>query len=426
MISAFTWPDELELELTEMAQGGYAVGRYADRPIFASGGLPGEQVHVRLHDRQGRFARGHVAQVLRPVPERIASPCPLEDVCGAADWRWIAYGAQLRFKTEILRNQLRHLGGIEVDVRPPAPSLSQHEEAAYAYRTTAELHIDGTRIGYYRPGSRRVADLPTCCLHHPALDAALQALRPLLRSTRVTLRSVTIRCSPTTGQVLGILDGRGALRELATAWRQAHPVLVGVAHARDGAALTGQAALEHHVAGLRFRVSAQSFFQINYRQLETLVTRVKTLLAASSTSRLLDLYCGVGLFALAAARDVAAVTGIEEWQPAVADARHNAELNRIGNAAFHVGAAEQMLAIVADKYDRVVLDPPRRGCASAVLQQLAHQHPPRIVYVSCHPGTLARDCRLLSSAGYGVTSAEVIDLFPQTHHIESIVLLERR
>lgn len=421
------WPDELELELHAMAQGGDAVGRFEGRAVFASGGLPGEHVRVRLYDRQAAFARGRVVAVLRPAAERIASPCPLEGVCGAADWRAIEYEAQRRFKAQIVQEQLRHIGGLEVEVAPgPLPeepaTVSPLEPGAY--RTIAELHVAGDTIGYFRPGSRRVADVPACCLHHPLINEALAALRPLLSPT-VTLRGVTVRCSPTTGRVLATLDGRGPLAALARRWQQAYPALVGVTHAASRRALVGQDWLEQQVDGVRFHVSASSFFQINAQQIGPLVRRVRTLLGALPTSRLLDLYCGVGLFSLSLAGTVAAVVGVEEWAPAVADARRSAQLNRLDNVVFHAGLAERLLTTLDGPFDRVVLDPPRRGCAPEVLAALTQHAPGRIVYVSCHPGTLARDCKLLAQAGYAITSAEAIDLFPHTHHVESIVRLER-
>lgn len=423
--SAMQWPDEFELELTSIAQGGDAVGRLDGRAVFASGGLPGELVRVRLYDRQASFARGRVTAVLRAAPERCASACPLEQRCGAADWRWIDHTAQRRFKADILREQLQHLGGLEIDVLPDQSPASSDDSPLMpgGYRTTAELHVAGTQIGYYMPGSRRVADVPNCCLHHPLINGALQSLRPLL--SKVSLRGVTVRCSPSTGQAIAVLDGRGPLRELAQQWRRAYPALVGVTHAQTRRALDGQDWIERQGDGARFHVSASSFFQINHQQIERLVARVRALLEPQPTTRLLDVYCGVGLFALALAREVDSVVGVEEWEPAVADARRSARLNGIGNVTFHAGGAERLLRTLDGSFDRVVLDPPRRGCAPEAIDALARLRPARLVYVSCHPGTLARDCKLLATAGYRITSAEVIDMFPHTHHVESIVRLER-
>jgi 23S rRNA (uracil1939-C5)-methyltransferase len=416
------WPQELELELTSIAQGGDAVGRYEGRAVFAGGGLPGEQVRVRLYDRQKAFARGRVIEVLRPAPERIASPCPLETICGVADWRWIDPTAQREFKRAILQEQLQHIGGLEIEVLPVPTEVDQR--TTWAYRTTAELHVANDQVGYFWPGSRRVADIPACCLHHPLINSALAALRPLL-TAEVQLRGITVRCSPDSGEVVAILDGRGSLRELARRWRAAHPPLVGVVHAAQRRTLDGRDWIERQVGSVRFRLSASSFFQVNAYQIERMVERVRTLLDPRPSARLLDLYCGVGLFALSLAADVAEVVGVEEWAPAIEDARRSAQLNRRANVAFQVGPAEQVIGKLTDYFDQVVLDPPRRGCAPEVLVALAQRQPERIVYVSCHPGTLARDCKQLSAAGYHITSAEMIDLFPHTHHVESIVRLER-
>lgn len=415
------WPATIELELTGMAQGGDAVGRHDGRAVFASGGLPGEHVRVRLRDEQRSYARGEVIEVLRAAPERITSHCPLEAVCGAADWRWIEHAAQRRFKAAILRDQLRHLGGIAVDV--PNPESPAPDEG-WGYRSPAELHAAEGQIGYYAPGTHRVVDVPACCLHHPLINEALATLRPLL-SHEIALRGVTLRCSPATGQTLAMLDGRGPLSELARAWRSRCPSLVGVTSMPRQRLIEGQNWLEQRVGDVRFHVSAGSFFQINWRQTPRLVSRVRELLQPDSSSRLLDLYCGVGLFALSLAPAVAEVIGIEEWMPAVEDARRSARLNAVTNARFEAGPAERLMARLSGKFDLVVLDPPRRGCAPEVLDALTARSPSRIVYVSCHPGTLARDCRRLAEAGYQVTSAEVIDMFPQTHHVESIVRLER-
>ncbi|HEY0736521.1 MAG TPA: 23S rRNA (uracil(1939)-C(5))-methyltransferase RlmD [Herpetosiphonaceae bacterium] len=415
------WPDELELELAAMAQGGDAVGRYEGRAVFASGGLPAERVRVRLHDRQKAFARGRVVEVLRAAPERIGSRCPLETICGAADWRWIDPQAQRQFKRAILQEQLRHIGGLDVEVLP-VPEIDERQ--TWGYRTTAELHVAQDRIGYFLPGSRRVADIPACCLHHPLIDEALTALRPLL-SREIELRGVTLRCSPSSGEVIALLDGRGPLRELARRWRSVHKPLVGVVHAQQRRTLDGRDWIERTVGRVRFRLSASAFFQVNAYQTERLVERVRALLATQPGTRLLDLYCGVGLFALSLAGEIAEVIGVEEWQPAIDDARRSAQQSRLTNLSFEVGAAEQVIDRLSGSFDRVVLDPPRRGCAPEVLAALTRLQPERIVYVSCHPGTLARDCKQLAASGYRITSAEIIDMFPHTHHVESIVRLEQ-
>jgi 23S rRNA (uracil1939-C5)-methyltransferase len=174
---------------------------------------------------------------------------------------------------------------------------------------------------------------------------------------------------------------------------------------------------------LRWHVGAGSFFQVNDRQVPQLIERVRDQLRIASGQRVLDLFCGVGTFALPLARDGAQVTGVEAYAPAIEDARRSAALNDLKNCEWHAGPVEAVLEKVEGRYDGAVLDPPRRGCEPPAIRALLRLRPGRIVYVSCHPGTLARDCKLLAEGGYQVEQAEMIDLFPQTHHVESIVTL---
>ena len=429
---AGAWPDEIELAVTGIAQRGYGVGRWQGRVVFAAGALPGETVRVRLHDRHASFARGEVVAVLAAAPERVASPCPLEGICGAAGWRWIAYEAQLRFKAAILEEQLRHIGGIEVPVTAvhgmvadASPRGPQGDAGpGWGYRTTAELHVAPGRLGSFAPNSRRVADVPRCCLHHPLINAVLPALRALL-DPGSPLRAVTLRCAPASGEVLAILESNRPLHDLARQWMRACPTLVGVVRRNRGhwSTLAGQDHLIQAIGGTRWHVGAGSFFQVNEWQTGRLIERVRALLGEIRGRRLLDLFCGVGTFALPLAQAGAEVTGVEIYAPAVDDARRGAALNGITNVRWHAGPVETVLATLDEPFAGAVLDPPRRGCEPAALAELLRLRPARIVYVACHPATLARDCRLLREGGYVVEQAEVIDLFPQTHHIESIVTL---
>lgn len=422
------WPDEIELAISGIAQGGDGVGRWQGRAVFATGALPGETVRVRLRERQAAFARGQTVEVLASAVERVPSPCPLEALCGAADWRWVDYPAQLAYKAAILAEQLQHIAGIII----PVTQIwgMQDDEATTAlgpgwgYRTTAELHSADGRLGYFAPGSRHVADVPQCCLHHPLINTAIAALRALL-DPAMPLRGVTVRCSPAQETALAILDTPVQPRELARRWMETCPPLAGVLQRQRGTILllAGKDHLIQEWDGLRWHVGAGSFFQINDRRLSRLIGRVRALLRPEPGMRILDLYCGVGAFALPLARDGARLTGVEFYTPAIEDARRSAALNALDTCEWHAGPVEAVLRRLTGGYDGAVLDPPRRGCEPAAITALLRLRPRRIVYVSCHPGTLARDTKQLVEGGYRVEQAEMIDLFPQTHHVESIVTL---
>ncbi len=427
------WPDEIELEITGIAQGGDGVGRFEERPVFAAGALPGEKVRVRLRDRQAAFARGDAVAIMDPSPDRITSACPKERICGAAGWRWIDYDAQLRFKAEILRDQLRHLGGIDIpvsavhageDAQPAGQDLPAGR--GWSYRTTAELHYANGKLGYYAPNSRRVVDVGQCCLHHPLINQSIAAFQSL-EADLPTLRGMTLRCSPARGEVIAVLEGDGRWDGLAQHWMRACSILVGVTkRTRSGVQrVRGQDFLEQVIDGVRWYVSAGAFFQVNARQTARLIERVRTLSDVQQGDRVLDLFCGVGTFAIPLRMAGAEVTGVESYAPAIEDARRSAILNAVNGIDWHAGAVETILERLRGSFDGAVLDPPRRGCEASALGRLAALGPRRVVYVACHPGTLARDCKVLGRHGYNVKRAEVIDLFPQTHHVESIVVLER-
>jgi 23S rRNA (uracil1939-C5)-methyltransferase len=181
----------------------------------------------------------------------------------------------------------------------------------------------------------------------------------------------------------------------------------------------GETFLVQQVGDVCWHVSAGSFFQNNAQQTARLIERVRALMGDVRDGRILDLFCGVGTFAIPLRMDGAQVTGVESYAPAVEDARRSAMLNHVQGITWHAGAVEAVLERSEGPFDGAVLDPPRRGCERGALERLVALAPRRIVYVACHPGTLARDCKILVNHGYTVTRAEVIDLFPHTHHVES-------
>jgi 23S rRNA (uracil1939-C5)-methyltransferase len=418
-----SWPDEIELELTGIAQGGAAVGRFEGRVVFAYGGLPGELVRVRLQARRASFADGEVLAVLRPSPHRIA---PRDASATHADWQFIAYAEQPRLKAQIVAEQLAHLGGLEdVAVKPTLPAPEP-----WGYRNTATLHGDPSgALGYFRPGTRTVEDRASDPLLVPALNAALAALRATLGEDTPMrwLRSLTLRANRR-GQVLGIIEPSAGtlpqLQALALAWARRAPALAGVLARKWEQPLRGEAALGETMAGVRLRVSAGSFFQVNSAQAEAMVELARAWIAPQPGMQVVDAYCGVGTFALPLAAAGAAVLGIEAHAGSLADAEASARAQGL-RLELRRGAVEEVLPTLAGPIDAALLDPPRRGCAPEALAALEALGPRRIVYVSCHPGTLARDVRLLAGYGYRLLRVQPVDMFPQTHHVEALALLER-
>jgi 23S rRNA (uracil1939-C5)-methyltransferase len=415
----------LRVHLDGIAQGGDAVGHHDGQVVFVQGGLPGEDVTVRVTERQRSFLRGVVEEVLQPSPERVLPRCPLFGRCGGCHWQTMSYQAQLACKRTIVAEQCQHVGQI-ADV-PVAPAMGMQEP--WGYRSTAELHVAPAGLaGYYAAHSHEVVPLDSCPLLVPALNVLLPHLQRLLPEMAPADRpaEITLRWSWAEEVVLLLLEGgtrRGAvhLRE-ALAGQVSE---VSWSRGRQVQILAGRGFFFEALDEKPLRVSPTSFFQVNVPQARRLLQTVLAMLDPRPEDYVLDAYAGVGALSLPLAGLVRRVTAIEVHPAAVADLRENAR-QRAGGGHVEalVGLVEQVLPAQGERYDLVILDPPRRGCLPAALEAVLAARPRRIVYVSCHPGTLARDLRTLTAGGYRLCQVQPVDLFPQTFHVESVALLE--
>ena len=396
----------VEIEITDVAYRGSGIARQDGVVVFVPGTLPGEVARVRIIGSGKRFFTGEVVEILKPSPDRIAPCCRLADgtrVPGCV-YDHAAYNAEVALKDAQLRNFLRKLvmdnNGVFL---PPVPS-----PAPLHYRNKAVFHAqkgsDGVlRAGYLGDDNRTVIDIPCCPLADEAINAAWTQLR-----AEGKLRdgdSVTFRHTKADGVVSWI--GRPSEKaHWLTEESGAGPVLV----PPDG------------------------FFQVNPQVADTLVADVRDWVAETAretgATRLLDLYCGVGIFGLAAAKDgIAEVIGVESGRNAVAAARRNARNLGAPRAIFHCETAAEAARKgfhCADMSRTIaVVDPPRSGMELAATEALAKASPPTIIYVSCDPATLTRDLGVFASQGYVVRRARVFDMFPRTLHFETAVLLGR-
>lgn len=415
------------LRLHGIAQGGEAVGRWEGQVVFVRGALPGEVVTVRLTESWPAYLRGVVGEIRSPAPERVAPACPLFGMCGGCHWQYISYPAQLVYKQAIVAEQCRHLGHI---AQPPVDAALGMADP-WGYRSTAELHVDGSgRVGYYAGRSHAVVPLKHCPLLVPALDRLLAPLAGALEELSSLDRPahVTLRYSWAEEATLALFQG-GTPTGLAALCKRLGGFFGGVV-AQRGRRLkrwSGRTFLRERLGGLLLRVSPTSFFQVNVPQAQRLLEVVGEMLEAQPTDHLLDAYAGVGALSLPLAGQVGRVTAIESDPVAVADLRENAgPLLRESRVEVVGGRVEEVLTTMPAGacFDLVLLDPPRRGCLPAALRAIVRLRPRRVVYVSCHPGTLARDLRVLLAGGFCLRRVQPLDLFPQTFHVESVALLE--
>lgn len=471
----------VELELTDLAHGGDAVGRYAGRAIFVPGGLPSEIVRARLTFERSNYARATLVEVVRPSPDRVEPRFPDLTESGGFQWQHLAYPAQLVWKTRITRQLLMRIGHFAHPTVHPMLGMPAGNDL-WRYRTVAQFAVGPNgAIGFRRVASREVIDMAECPIVAPALDRLYQRLRAWLLQQwggdawrfveRFTLRvaanppgsrppgflppsippvphpagprDVSGPAETLGGQqpsgLLGLetspggaFDAAGGPQAIGDALLEAIPDLTGVVvlglPGGRGRVPIGQDVLYDQVFDRVFRISAGSFFQVNAAQTPVLVERVLSDAHLRPTDRVLDGYSGVGLFSLFLAGRAAHVHAVESQPGAVADARASAALNSIGNVTTTEGVLERVLGSLkrqGEHIDVAVVDPPRAGCHPRALDEIKTLEPRTFVYVSCDPSTLARDLRLLCTDAYRLVSVQPVDMFPNTAHIEAVALCER-
>lgn len=443
----------IDVELTDLAYGGDAVGRYEGRVLFVPGGIPGERVRVDIVEERRGHARAALLEILRPAPERVEPRYPLLTNCGC-QWQHIAYPAQLTWKAHIVRQLLVRIGKQPDAVVHPTIGMPSGI-SPWQYRNIALFSVGPEgEVGFKLTESHEVQDLEECALLHPALDMVYQRVRGKLikyfgDSLSEMIQGFTIRGAigavnnTSAGVVKAVptllsLHARpGSLieapQQLAHELITIAPGIVGViverVGGRYGRVVAGQEFLTDTVLGRRFRVSADSFFQVNLVQTAALIEKALQMLDPQRSEIALDGYSGVGLFSAFLAARSARVIAIESQPSAVMDARANATLNNQNNITTLEGTLERILSQLHYRRERIdvaLVDPPRAGCHPKALQALQVLAPRNICYVSCDPSTLARDIATLCSGGrYRLVAAQPIDMFPQTYHIECVALLTR-
>lgn len=445
----------IDVELTDLAYGGDAVGRYEGRVLFVPGGIPGERVHVEVVEERRGHARATLLEILRPAPERVEPAYPLLTDSGC-QWQHIAYPAQLTWKAHIVRQLLVRIGKQPDALVHPTIGMP-NGISPWHYRNIALFSVGPEgEVGFKLTDSHEVQDLETCALLHPALDMVYQRVRGKLmqyfgESLAEMIQGFTIRgaigavSTPGTNgtavkavpTLLCIHARPGSVfeepQQLAQELMTTAPGIVGVIieriGGRYGRVVAGQEFLTDVVSGRRFRVSSDSFFQVNMVQTPVLAERAIAMLEPQRADVVLDGYSGVGLFSAFLAARTARVIAIESQPSAVMDARANATLNNQNNITTLEGTLERLLGQLYYRRERVdlaLVDPPRAGCHPKALQSLQSLAPRTICYVSCDPSTLARDIATLCGGGrYRLVAAQPIDMFPQTYHIECIALLAR-
>ena len=406
-----------------MAFQGHGVSRIDGKVIFISYSAIGDEGWVEIVEEKKNYSMGKLVEIFAPSPWRVDPSCPYFGTCGGCQWQHIDYAQHAGLKKEILKDILMRLGKLKEI--PPVTAFPSPDP--YDYRTRVQLKVKGEKLGYYKDRSHQLVDVERCPIAHPLVNEII----PLLREERSLLSSteeIDINVSPEEGKgglIFYLLKTSRGLEAPARQFLESHPILKSITTLRDRRSVSlGNPYLSFTIPfNLTLRTSPRSFFQVNLKQNEKLIRKVIEFSRPQKNERALDLYSGVGNFALPLATVTQEVWGIEDNAVAVKDARFNAQFNEIENCKFIHGKVEEILKKwKGEEPDLVILDPPRKGCREAV-GQVAGLKPRRLVYISCEPTIFARDLRLFSDRGYFLRELALIDIFPQTFHMEVVGLL---
>ncbi|MBL8129635.1 MAG: class I SAM-dependent RNA methyltransferase [Chloroflexia bacterium] len=395
--------DVTETTIERIVPGGLGLGYGGGRTLFVSRAAVGDVLKVRIDRDQGRVAHASIVEVITPGPDRIEPPFPRLADCGA-DFEHLTYAAQLAAKQAMIADCMRRIAGIELlETIPITPSPEQ-----WHYRVRAEWRHDPQAevLGYLRHGSHDIVDLPDDPFVLPQLNEVYQDLHRRLTHGEFPSQETEIRGAAGDDGISLAPPLTGETPEVVT--------------------------LE--VAGETYAFDAECFFQVNLGVLDLLVDEALKYapqpgdLLSPATRKALDLYCGVGLFTLPLARRFEQVIGVEAQPRAAAFAAQNADSARLDNVRIETISVERWLEHAYRTHGRapfVLLDPPRTGLPAPAMHGLLRLRPQRISYVSCDPATLARDIKTLLGSGYELLDLMAIDMFPQTHHVETVAHLER-
>lgn len=379
-----------DAHLGPIAHGGYCVARVDGRVVFVRGGLPGEDVSIEItDDSHASHWFAQVVSIRHPSPYRVVPPCPVAQLCGGCDFQHVELGRQRELKGAVLAEQLNRIAGIDWHgTVQPIPG----SEDGLGWRTRMQYRsLDGVpALRGHRSHDLVAVPDDGCPLAHPAGRAAATAAAPHTQD----LLLVTVSAASTDDPQVSVIN--------------------------DGELVLGATPVTESVGDRRWKVDASGFWQVHPHAAQTLGSVVLEELAPRPGETALDLYCGVGLFAGLLADAGARVTGIEISRRAVRLARRN-----VPGARFIAGRMERSLGRLPRRTNVVVLDPPRRGAGRKVVEAVAATSPRAIAHVACDPAALARDLKLFAEQGYRPRTIQAFDLFPMTHHVEAVAILER-
>lgn len=446
--------DRIIITIKRLGINGEGVGYYRRKAVFIDGALPNEVVKAQVTRVEHKFITAEMKQIEKKSPFRVDAPCPVFSICGGCQIQHMSYEGQLAAKEDILREAFtRYTGMGNVRMKP-----IHGMEHPWGYRNKAQLQVgmqqEGMIAGLYAADSHRLIDITGCPIQHPKINEAVDKTRNVLQRLQIPVykdksgqglvRTIVARWGFQSGQLQITLitstdklpnneeliqELRLALPELTSIAMNVNPKNTSLVFGNKTTILWGKDNIQESLGDLEFTLSPRAFFQLNPLQTVKLYESVRAAAGLTGQETVVDAYCGTGTIGLWLAPYAREVRGIESIPEAVEDARANAECNRRTNAVFYEGYAEELLPRwVKSGFspDVIIADPPRTGLDPRFIEAVLRTKPKRFVYVSCNPSTLAKDCKELLDGGYSIEWVQPVDMFPQTSHVECVILMERK
>ncbi len=442
-----------ELTATGLSKEGHGIGKIDGFTVFCPGLLPGETARVLVIKVLSSYAIGKISELTEISPDRITPTCPFYRHCGGCTLGHLSYKAQLEYKQQQVKDCMERIGGLKDFTMLPIVGC----EKAKGFRNKAQYRfttIDGElKCGFFKEHSHNVVATDNCEIEHEGVAEIRNTVCKIATELKYDiyneetgkglLRGLLIRASHFTGKFMVALICNGPLPKkdiFAKKLTETCPEVTSVfenINTTKGNTVTGEHFtkiigsdyITDNIGPAVFNMGPESFFQVNPLQTEKLYELAAEYSEADETTSLLDLYCGVGTIGIyiAKTRGVKEIFGVEYVEGAIRNAKMNAELNGVKNCTFLSGDTGKILSEKGPSFapSVVVVDPPRKGCDQVALEQVANLKPGKIVYVSCNPATLARDCKILEGLGYKCELVRPVDMFPQSGHVETVALLQK-
>ncbi|ASV67008.1 MULTISPECIES: 23S rRNA (uracil(1939)-C(5))-methyltransferase RlmD [Cytobacillus] len=443
--------DYIDVTFEDLTHEGAGVAKVDGYPLFVPNALPGEKAQIKVLKTSKGYGFGKLIETYEESPYRVTAPCPIYKECGGCQLQHLSYEGQLLAKQKQVRDVLTRIGKLENVTVHPTLGMSD----PWRYRNKSQVpigeHEGGLIGGFYQQRSHQIIDMKSCLIQQEKNDEVIQKVKDICNKNGVRaydeqrhkgdLRHIMARYGLVTGDVMIVLvtkakdlpnrkkiiaDITENIAGVKSIVQNVNPKKTNVIMGDETRVLWGQEVIYDYIGDVRFAISARSFYQVNPEQTKVLYDKALEYAALTGKEEVIDAYCGIGTISLFLAQKAKSVFGVEIVPEAIEDAKRNAELNNITNANFAVGKAEEVIPAWYEKghkADVLVVDPPRKGCDEALLQTIIDMKPKKVVYVSCNPGTLARDLRVLEDGGYRTVEVQPVDMFPQTMHVECVAQL---